>query len=79
MPQPRKYATRALQQAAYRKRQLRSQEELLSLKNLPSLPAIATIPGAVRWRAMLAQSRLLLSAAAEEMQSYCDADRKSVV
>jgi hypothetical protein len=73
MPQPRKYETRAQQQAAYRKRQALSQQELLSHKGLPSLPAIPTMPGNARWNAMIAQAQALLSAAAEEMQTYHDA------
>lgn len=73
MPQPRKYLNRAAQQAAYRKRQARSQQELLSLKGLPALPAIPTMPGAARWSAMIAQAHLLLQEASEQMQSYHDA------
>ena len=73
MPQPRKYETRSEQQAAYRKRQALSQQELLSHKGLPPLPAIPTMPGNARWSAMIAQAQALLSAAAEEMQTYHDA------
>lgn len=73
MPQPRKYETRAQQQAAYRKRQALSQQALLSQKGLPPLPAIPTMPGHARWSAMIAQAQTLLSAAAEEMQTYHDA------
>ena len=72
MPQPRKYESRSQQQAAYRKRQALSQRELLSQKGLPPLPAIPTMPGNARWSAMLQQAHILLSAAAEEMQSYHD-------
>ena len=72
MPQPRKYQTRAEQQAAYRKRAVRSQQDLLSRKGLPPLPAIPTMPGKARWRAMIEQAYLLLSEAADEMQSYHD-------
>ena len=72
MPQPRKYVNRAAQQAAYRKRQACSQQELLSLKGLPPLPAIPTLPGQARWRAMLVQAQTVLSQATEEMQSYHD-------
>ena len=72
MPQPRQYENRAAQQAAYRKRQARSQQELLSLKGLPPLPAIPTMPGAARWSAMIGQAHLLLQEASEQMQSYHD-------
>ena len=61
MPQPRKYENRAAQQAAYRTRQGRSQQELLSLKGLPPLPAIPTLPGQARWRAMIVQAQTLLT------------------
>ena len=72
MPQPRKYTTRAEQQAAYRKRRVLSEQELLAHKGLPPLPAIATLPGNARWRAMRAQAHLLLSAVVVEMQAYHD-------
>jgi hypothetical protein len=77
MPQPRKYESRAQQQAAYRKRQALSQQELLSQKGLPALPAIPTLPGTARWSAMLAQAHTMLSAAAQEMQTYHDARSES--
>jgi hypothetical protein len=72
MPQPRKYASRAAQQAAYRKRQAGEQRRLLESKGLPMLPAISTIPGHVRWNAMLVQAQTLLTEAADEMQEYHD-------
>lgn len=72
MPQPRKYESRAAQQSAYRKRQLCSQHDLLSRKGLPALPAISTIPGQSRWRAMVEQAQILLSEAVDEMESYHD-------
>lgn len=70
MPQPRKYADRAAQQAAYRQRQALAQDALLLHKGLPSLPMIPTMPGHVRWQAMMIQAQTLLCAASEEMQSY---------
>ena len=72
MPQPRKYASRAVQQAAYRKRQAREREALLASKGLPLLPAISTIPGHARWNAMLVYAQTLLTDAADEMQEYHD-------
>jgi hypothetical protein len=72
MPQPRKYASRAAQQAAYRKRQAREREALLASKGLPLLPAISTIPGHARWNAMLVYAQTLLTDAADEMQEYHD-------
>ena len=72
MPQPRKYETRSAQQAAYRKRRALSDQELLAQKGLPPLPAIPTMPGNARWRAMIQQAHTLLLTAAEEIQSYHD-------
>ena len=72
MPQPRKYGTRAEQQAAYRKRRITSDRELLARKGLPPLPAIPTIPGNARWSAMIEQAHTLLSTAIDEMQNYHD-------
>jgi hypothetical protein len=72
MPQPRKYANRAAQQAAYRKRQAHEQQRLMASKGLPLLPAISTIPGHARWNAMLLQAHTLLTDAADEMQEYHD-------
>ena len=72
MPQLRKYATRAEQQAAYRHRRAASEKELLARKGLPPLPAIPTMPGSARWKAMIAQAHLLLSEVIVEMNSYRD-------
>ena len=72
MPQPKKYATRAQQQAAYRQRRAVAERELLAQKGLPPLPAIPTLPGQARWRAMLSQAQRLLCTVAEEMQTYHD-------
>jgi hypothetical protein len=72
MPQPRKYRTRAEQQAAYRQRRATSEQELLAQKGLPAMPAIPTMPGHLRWSAMIKQAHTLLFTAAEEMQSYHD-------
>jgi hypothetical protein len=72
MPQPRKYGTRAEQQAAYRKRMALSQRELLAKKGLPALPTIPTLPGNTRWSAMIQQAHVLLSEAVDEMQNYHD-------
>ncbi len=72
MPQPKKYANRAEQQAAYRQRRAVSERELLAQKGLPPLPAIPTLPGYARWRAMLSQAQTLLCTAAQEMQTYHD-------
>ncbi len=72
MPQPRSYANRAAQQAAYRDRQAQTHKALMAAKGLPLLPAIPNIPGHVRWKAMITHAHSLLNDAAEEMQCYHD-------
>jgi hypothetical protein len=72
MPQPRKYANRAAQQAAYRDRQARERELLLASKGLPVLPAISSMPGTARWKGMLLHAQTLLTHAVDEMQDYHD-------
>ena len=72
MPQPRKYASRAQQQAAYRQRRALCEAHHLAQKGLPALPAIPTMPGKARWAAMIGQARMLLWEAAQEMHSYHD-------
>ena len=72
MPRPRQYESRADQQAAYRKRRTCSEQELLAHKGLPPLPAVPTMPGNARWSAAIKQAHLLLSQAAQEMQTYHD-------
>jgi len=72
MPTPRKHATQALRQAAYRQRTRRSQDNLLLQRGLPLGPAIASMPGTARWKAAIKQSRELIEMVAEEMQQYHD-------
>ena len=69
---PRKYATRADQQSAYRQRRIVSENALISQKGLPALPAILTTLGSTRWSAMIAQAHLLPSEATVAMQNYHD-------
>lgn len=72
MPQQLIYANRAAQQAAYRARQLQSVKDLLSLKGLPPMPVIASMPGRARWDALTSRGSLFLQMALEEMKSYHD-------
>jgi TRAP-type C4-dicarboxylate transport system substrate-binding protein len=43
---------------------------LLASKGLPVLPAISSMPGTVRWKAMSLHVQTLLTHAADEMQDY---------
>jgi|SRR5437868_15536944 hypothetical protein len=72
MPQPRKYETRAEQQAAYRKRRTNSDQELLARKGLPPLPAIPTMPGHARWNATFKLAHTLMESAISELLEYFD-------
>lgn len=72
MPTPRKYATRALRQAAYRQRTRQSQDNVLLQRGLPPGPAIATMPGTARWNTAVKQARGLVEMVVQEMQGYHD-------
>ena len=72
MPQPRKYANRAAQQAAYRARQENALQVTLALKGLPSLPVIATMPGWARWNASFRSAHEMIADSLGEMQDYFD-------
>ena len=70
MPQPRKHADHAARQAAYRARCERARQEQMNQRGLPSLPAIATLPGTPRWNAALQSVRCLLEQVSQEMEAY---------
>ena len=72
MPTPRQYSSQAEKQAAYRKRQAEARRQEQQAKGLPALPAVPTLPGDKRWRAMQEQACALLQTMAEEMQAYYD-------
>ena len=63
-------------QTAARQERFR-QRQALTRQAEQSLPAIASLPGHGRWRAMIAQAQMLLTTASEEMASYSD-DRSDV-
>lgn len=63
MPTPRKYATSADRQAAYRARRNAT---------AASLPRTSSIPGYRRWAVMLSQAQGLLEQVTEEMAVYRD-------
>ena len=60
MPQPRKYASAAHKQAAYRQR----------CAQRPDYKAIPTVPGYRRWNAMRMQALSFLEQVASEMECY---------
>ena len=66
MPTPRRYPDHAARQAAYRKRQNDARNTQLRL------PAIPTLPGRRRWRAITKRVLALLRTMQTEMQDYCD-------
>jgi hypothetical protein len=70
MPTPRRYASPAERQAAYRRRcaALRSKE--LEAKGMPPLPAVASLPGHRRWQALIRQASQLLQTVQAEMGAY---------
>jgi hypothetical protein len=70
MPTPRQYANPAQRQAAYRERRAEARRKELETKGAPALPAISTMPGHVRWAAMIRQAAQLLQTAEEEMYAY---------
>lgn len=73
MPGPaRHYQTNAARQQAYRVRCTEARRQELAAQGLPLLPAIATLPGYPRWRAMIGQASQLLHTAQQEMQEYYD-------
>src|SRR5436190_1773954 len=72
MSQPRKHESNALKQAAYRRRQATAHNEQMRSKGLPALPALAQIPGRVRWRRAIENAGALLEQTVTEMRSYYD-------
>ena len=62
----------AMRQQRFRQRQATTRRAEQQAKGLPALPAIPTMPGNVRWSAMIEQAHVLLSEAVDEMQSYHD-------
>jgi hypothetical protein len=72
MPTPRRYASRAEQQRAYRGRQDEARQAERAAKGLPTAPAIPTMPGTARWEALIAGALSALEASRDEMQVYFD-------
>jgi hypothetical protein len=73
MPQPRRYTDAAARQRAYRERQHAARRAEQEAKGLPPAPPIPTMPSQKRWDALIAQARLALETAHDEMHAYHDA------
>ena len=72
MPPKRKYDTNGSRQAAYRLRQANVRQAERAEKGLPSLPAIASLPGHARWRTAIRYALALLTLVRDEMAAYFD-------
>lgn len=72
MPQPKRYENPAQRQQAYRRRTAAARRAQLGARSLPPLPAIPTMPGRHRWKALLELAEWALETARDEMQEYYD-------
>ena len=70
MSEPRKYLTNADRQRAWRQRQQAAQQQHLSQRGLPALPALPTLAGTPRWNAGLAMAQALVAMVHQEMTDY---------
>jgi len=62
----------AARQQRFRERQQQARRSEQEAKGLPSLPAIATMPGSARWSAALRAVHALVAQVSEEMQQYAE-------
>ena len=65
--QPR---TNAQRQADYRKRRRATIDDLFTMRGLPALPAIATIPGWARWKEAMTRIVYQMEMIETEMTTY---------
>jgi hypothetical protein len=72
MPTPRKHANAAERQAAYRRRQAVARAAQLQAKNFPVAPAISTMPGTARWKALEEHAKVAIETMLREMENYRD-------
>lgn len=70
MPQPKKHASEAARQAAFRARREQMRQGELAAKGLPPLPSIPSIPGWPRWNASFKAAHQLIAQSMSEMQGY---------
>lgn len=72
MPRPRCHPDQAAKQRAYRARVALARAEEHAAKGLPPSPAVATLPGERRWRALLARAQAALETVRDEMEAYAE-------
>ncbi len=65
-------ATNAQRQAAYRRRQRDMVDELFSMRGLPLLPAVSSIPGWPRWKEAMTRIGAQMEVIESEMSAYYD-------
>ena len=63
-------ATNAQRQAAYRRRRRALIDDLLTMRGLPSLPALSTVPGWPRWKEAMARIAAQIEVIEAEMDDY---------
>jgi hypothetical protein len=71
MPRPKKYASDAEKQAAYRARQAERVQAAIEGRR-PAAPALGNIPPEQRWKALLQDAQRTLETLRDEMQAYFD-------
>jgi hypothetical protein len=72
VPTPRKYASRAVRQRAYRARCEEARIQALKAKNMPPAGPIPAMPSQTRWKALIREAAAILRTVQEEMESYRD-------
>ena len=70
MPQPRKHASGAARQAAFRARREQTRQAEFAAKGLPLLPVISSMPGWARWNASFTAAHELIADSLGEMKDY---------
>lgn len=77
MSRPKKHASGAQRQAAYRARCRHARQIELSARGLPPLPSVPSMPGWPRWNAAFRLAHGLIEGAERELQDYFDARSES--
>lgn len=72
MPTPRKHASPAHRQSAYRQRQRVATQALMRAKALPPATSVRSMPSKVRWNALIQVAADLLRSVHAEMETHRD-------